>query len=344
MCGRLLFRVDAGEEIGAGHLMRCLAIAAEWESRGGESGFLMYRSTDKLNERISNEGFDIIQLPSEKLSDVTRACRQYSAQMLLIDGYHFNSVYRGSLQKCGIPVVLMDDSIIEPPWYADLIINPQPNASASDYVGMPNDSLLLGLDYLPIRQEFRRQHELGILPIHKRRHILLTFGGTDPLRLTLAVTKRIVSRLPKLAQLDIIISKDHVDYPSLIEISASMPEVVHIHSDVDNMAELMGKAGLALSAAGSTIWELAALHVPVIAIIVAENQQVVSRYSYWSDLIDARGDMSEHFVDDVIKRTLNLWQDEALRRENATKLANLKLLSGSANICSRLCHFLHNEA
>lgn len=343
MCGRLLIRVDAGAEIGAGHLMRCLAIAAEWKRRGGDCAFLLFRSTDMLNERISSSGCDIVHLASDNPSDVIQACSEFSAQFLLVDGYHFDADYRCSLQQVNIPVVLIDDSIIEPPWNADLIINPQPRSAACDYIGMPEERLLLGLEYLPVRQEFHRQYELGVLPLHERRHILLNFGGTDPARLTLPVATRLAASLPDNTHLDIIMSKEHPDYPAVVGISASMPDVVHVHSDVSNMAELMGQAGLALSAGGSTLWELASLQVPVLAVLVAENQRVITRYPYWCGLFDATGGISKGLEGDIVNRTLNLWQDEALRQKYATRLAELKLLSGSSNICSRLCRYLHDE-
>jgi spore coat polysaccharide biosynthesis predicted glycosyltransferase SpsG len=43
--------------------------------------------------------------------------------------------------------------------------------------------------------------------------------------------------------------------------------------DVQNMAPLMTRAHLALSAAGSTVWELAHLGVPALLVVVAENQR-----------------------------------------------------------------------
>ena len=49
--------------------------------------------------------------------------------------------------------------------------------------------------------------------------------------------------------------------------------IIHIHCNVTNMAELMAESEVALSAGGSTLYELCAVGVPVIAFSFAENQE-----------------------------------------------------------------------
>jgi spore coat polysaccharide biosynthesis predicted glycosyltransferase SpsG len=46
--------------------------------------------------------------------------------------------------------------------------------------------------------------------------------------------------------------------------------------DVDDMARYMGRATLAICAAGSTTWELAALGVPALLVQVAPHQAIVA--------------------------------------------------------------------
>ena len=54
-----------------------------------------------------------------------------------------------------------------------------------------------------------------------------------------------------------------------------MPNI-NCHINVDNMAELMAKADLAIGAGGSTTWERACLGLPAIVFILAKNQEATS--------------------------------------------------------------------
>ena len=68
----LVIRTDANTQIGAGHLMRCLALAQAWQDSGGDAVFLSHCESDVLRKRIMDEGFDFIPLekPHPDPSDV----------------------------------------------------------------------------------------------------------------------------------------------------------------------------------------------------------------------------------------------------------------------------------
>jgi len=59
---RILFRVDASSEMGAGHVMRCLALAGELARRGGEVHFACRPFSGNLNELIHSSGYHLHEL------------------------------------------------------------------------------------------------------------------------------------------------------------------------------------------------------------------------------------------------------------------------------------------
>ena len=77
-----------------------------------------------------------------------------------------------------------------------------------------------------------------------------------------------------------------------------MLENVHFFCQIDNMAELMTRADLAIGAGGTTLWERCYLALPSIVIAVADNQvetvQVLAsigaiRYLGFHSKVDAEG-------------------------------------------------------
>ena len=57
---------------------------------------------------------------------------------------------------------------------------------------------------------------------------------------------------------------------------ATLPFPTQLLTDVYDMAEAMLWAELAITAAGSTCWELACLGVPAVTIVTAENQRRIA--------------------------------------------------------------------
>jgi UDP:flavonoid glycosyltransferase YjiC (YdhE family) len=59
-----MFRADSSPEIGAGHLMRCIALAQAWQAEGGEVTFLSCCYSPALRRRVTDEGAWFIPLPA----------------------------------------------------------------------------------------------------------------------------------------------------------------------------------------------------------------------------------------------------------------------------------------
>ena len=103
--------------------------------------------------------------------------------------------------------------------------------------------------------------------------ILITTGGSDSFNLAGQL-------LMEAMKYDALKEKEyHVVSGSLnphigeLQALAKKHENIHIHCNVTNMAELMAESEVALSAGGSTLYELCAMGVPVIAFSFAENQE-----------------------------------------------------------------------
>lgn len=155
----------------------------------------------------------------------------------------------------------------------DLIVNPITKDSHNQPISLvyknqtPSAKLLLGAKYTLLRDVF--QHN-KVQAINKRDSIVVTFGGSDVGELTLPVLQAISKSL--LSQCPIIVvagsACKHLD-----KIKAYCEKHnFEYHYNAKNMLQLFSRAKLAISAAGTTVFELASVGVPSVFAIVATNQ------------------------------------------------------------------------
>lgn len=341
MTQTLLFRADADGQTGSGHVMRSLAIAEAAASMGMACRFAMQACPDGLRSRLRRAGFETDALPAGGAPDAFLDLIRGTAPVaVIIDGYHFNESYRSAVRSAGRPVLAMDDLMGSHVLHADLVVNANPAASPGDYTGRAGKArLLLGLEYAALRKEFRQAAQRPFPALADRQRLLITIGASDPLRLSLALAETLMDILPDRVTIDLVLGAAHPHSEACERLRERNPSRLTLHINADNMAELMRGAGLAVSAAGSTVLELAAMAVPGILLVTAENQApalVVHSALGWCRGLDARsGDRRQ----EIAALAKALWNDVAARRAMAAKAADLVDGKGAGRILAALLEF-----
>lgn len=258
--------------------MRCLALAQEWRRQGGEVTFLGQISSEYLCRRIMDEGCRLYSLAASypDQDDLTEVCgwlaeRKEPAGWLVLDGYHFDAAYHDVIRSVGWPLLVIDDYVHLPEYHADILLNPNAYAEELPYQTLTDTERLLGSKYTPLRREFLgATSQRGVADLGRR--ILVTMGGADPDN----VSGRVVDALLAMGRADlevkIVVGPLNPHRADLSSRLAGAPFWVELLDPVLEMGPLMQWADLAISAAGSTCWELAALGVPMLVAVLAENQ------------------------------------------------------------------------
>ena len=65
---KVIFRVDASEDIGSGHAVRCQTLARELCDRGMECIFVCRDLKGNMIERFRHRGFNVMVLPQHQIS------------------------------------------------------------------------------------------------------------------------------------------------------------------------------------------------------------------------------------------------------------------------------------
>ena len=178
---RLAIRADASHEGGIGHIMRTLAVAQEWIIRGGRCLYLTCAIPEKLNQRLIDEGCEIIDLgEKEDLFATGRILSELRPHWLLIDGYHLDASYQAGLPIPERTKTAVISDFGSKDWHQPTCVVHANLVPLADHSGLPTGAhLLTGPPYILIRKELLRE-DTDMTSSQTAKRILILMGGSDP--------------------------------------------------------------------------------------------------------------------------------------------------------------------
>jgi UDP-2,4-diacetamido-2,4,6-trideoxy-beta-L-altropyranose hydrolase len=335
----LLIRADGGAGIGMGHVMRTLALAEAWRARGAAVTFRGQGLGETSTARLTAAG--VRTMPArptgendarETVGAADAMAREHdAATWVLLDGYHFGEEYPRAIRRAGHRLMLMDD-LADRPLCADVLLNQNHGAEELDYETNPDAVLLLGSSYALLRREFLTQRASQRQPPERARRLLLTFGGAD----TADMTRRVLRALgrERLVGLEVtaLIGPASPRREPLQQLAREHSAGISLYQDPRDLPHLMASADLAITAGGSTCWELALLGVPMLVIPVAENQVGVAASLERAGAAENLGWHAD-LDDAVLVRRVGALLDDASRRA-ALGAAGRRMIDGAG--CDRV--------
>ena len=279
---RLLIRADASPEIGAGHIMRCLALAQAWQDAGGCCTFVLASHAPALEERLKAEGLEVLHLANrpgsrDDAAQTAALARQVGAAWVVVDGYPFGDDYQHALKAAGLRVLFVDDYGHAGYYAADLVLNQNLSADEKLYRRRePYTQLLLGTRYALLRREFWPWHGWQREIAKVGNKVLVTLGGADSQNATLKVIQALQQVV--LDGLEAVVVVGGMN-PHLTELRSAIQQSkrnIRLESNVPHMPDWIAWADIAIAAGGSTCWELAFMGLPALILVLADNQQSVA--------------------------------------------------------------------
>jgi UDP-2,4-diacetamido-2,4,6-trideoxy-beta-L-altropyranose hydrolase len=279
--GRVLVRADAGA-VGFGHAMRCLALVQPLTDEGGHATFLMADPPVAFAARAQPDGVSVLALdaepgsPEDVAETVSRA-RELGADWTIIDSYDFDGGYQRALVAAGLSVLAFDDHGHAGRYEAQLVLNQNLGADPALYRDCAaHTRLLLGASYVLLRREFRSWPVAPRAVAPTARRFLVTLGASDPDDVSSRVLSAL-SALPGPLAIHVLVGAANLHRASLERAAAASPHDVELAFDVRDMPAQMAWADLAVSSASGTMWELARVGTPVVAVVLADNQRPAGR-------------------------------------------------------------------
>jgi len=267
-----VFRCDASPDIGAGHVMRCLAIAEAMRPAGWRAVFATGSQTLATVPALAGPGFEIEILP-DGANDADQLAQRFrsGADLLVADHYGRDASFERACRTWARRILVLDDATGRD-HDCDLLLDAAATGPALYRDRVPaHAQLLLGPAYATLRPQFLAMRATALARRDGRpvRNILVSLGATDPMNATSLV----------LDALDDIIT----EVSTVIAMSSSAPHREDVRGrlrgrgrlvlDPTNLPELMTEADLAIGAAGASSFERAVLGLPTVLLRLADNQR-----------------------------------------------------------------------
>lgn len=262
----ILVLTEGGRGIGFGHVTRCMAIGQAFAARGIRPKVAV-NGDQSLVKMLKEKSYIFVDWL--KKNNKAHALLE-DADIVIIDSYKAGKTFYDRISESGKLGVYVDDfNRLDYP--GGIIVNGSINAGNLKYPVKEDTRLLLGTVYAPIRKEF--WNSAGKSVRKAVSCIMVIFGGNDPCGMTLKTMKLLVSRYPKLAKKVIIGAAFEERAVSAVEKLKDERTELFYHPGADKIKDIMLDADIAISAGGVTLYELASMGVPTVAVSVVGNQQ-----------------------------------------------------------------------
>lgn len=330
-----VIRADASEQIGSGHLMRCLTLADQMRREGTEVHFICRDLVGNLNHLVHEQGFPLHVLPrhaddpslsgyaawltvaqetdARETGEVLRILAPI--MRLVVDSYALDEVWERIVRPLVSEIFVIDD-LANRRHDCDILLDQNfYRAMQHRYDGLvpPSCKLLLGPSYALLREEFyAAKKKLRQRDGHLRR-ILVFYGGSDITHETEKAVRALLHLSLSAVDVDVIIGGSNAHRMQIEELCAPH-DFLHTYCAVSNMAEFMANADLCLGAGGTTTWERGFLGLPAIVTAIAENQLEICRDCADAGLIYYLGRWDEVTENDIASAVSDTIDIHHLRR------------------------------
>lgn len=274
------FRVDAGPNIGAGHLMRCLALADELAARGAGTAFICRAGGADEADAVVARRHRLFTLPAEPVAgDARQTLDALSAQALepdwiVVDHYQLSREW----ERCLVPKtkrMLVIDDLADRRHESDVLLDPTYGETGARYRDLvpPGCRCLCGSRYALLRPQFglQRQPPERRLPPADQMTVHVFFGSFDAENHTARFSRLLLQGFGSV-RVCAAVGRAYAYPQQLQQLASEFGKRFSWEAGVADMAAHMADCNVALGAPGGATWERACIGLPAAYLAVAANQ------------------------------------------------------------------------
>ena len=313
---KFLVRVDGSKDIGLGHVYNMLTFLNYLECE--KIVIVMNKKSNLGDTKFKKYGYNVKYFSKRK--ELANIIENFQPDIICNDILNSTISYMKFLKQFGWLVVNFED-LGDGRKIADLVFNPIYYAKKS------SKNEFYGEKYACVREEFRVKKRKTIRK--KVKKIVITFGGTDPTNKTQKILQILKSSDRKNVELIVILGLGYSRRNKIKNLSKKMNNSgfnVKIIERSDNLSQYFKDCDFAITSNGRTVFEIAAMKIPMIAIAVNKRERLHSfvRYSKSGFHVDIR---SKNDYLQIFKK-INEMMNYQTRNKFVKNMYNVDLLNG----------------
>ena len=283
----IFIRVDSGQKIGYGHLIRCMALGDKLK-KNWHVIFVTSNIKGNITSIVKNN-FQVIQLKTaygdlskviikDDAIETVQTIKKFGNKnsFLIVDNYKLSQRWE-SIVKPYVKRLIVIDDLMNRKHNCDLIIDQNLHTRMNSLYtkSIPkNCTKLLGPYYAILRNQFitqRKYAKIRSLPI---KNILISFGGSDNENYTLHALASL-KKLNSDVNVNVVIGTANMNKKTIKNFCKKNLNFNYFEQ-VENMAKLMKIADLCIGSSGTTTWERCCLGLPAIVAVASNDQKDIA--------------------------------------------------------------------
>ncbi len=293
---RVAIRVDASQDIGTGHVRRCLALAVALRELGGDVRFVARDLGLSVPDLVHEHGFATITLASPQreagvvssyshgawagvaeladAADTVAALDTWRPAWIVVDHYAFAADWHAHLRtnfKCRIAAI---DDLADRPLAIDLLVdhNYSPDHRAKYSGTLDRRATLLGGPRFALLGPAYADAQRCV-PSADVRSIGVFMGGVDrddASSLTLAA----INAAGFAGEVEVVTTSANPNL-ALLKQAIANRALTSLTIDLPDLAAFFARHDLQVGAGGGASWERCCIGAPTLLLLLAENQRAV---------------------------------------------------------------------
>ena len=304
---RLAIITEGGKKFGFGHITRCLSIASAFKKHNYRVTF-MVNGDESIADVLKNENYEITNWAYEKLQDYN---------ILLVDSMEITDKKLLELERLNNLIIFIDDEKRRNILNKGIVIDWTVSSDKQNYFQPKKESVtyLLGSKYTPLRAEFSTASRNVIRKNLEK--IMITFGGADVRNLSPNILKVLSEKFPQIEK-KIVIGAGFTNVDAIKPFKDKNTHLIY-NADTKTMIKLMQDSDLAIASGGQTLYELARIGTPTIAILLVENAK--DDTLGWAEVgsVENIGWYDDAMLSEKLISIIKKLQDYEIRKEMSNK-------------------------